>query len=116
MIFEPACNRVNILGLTGDSQAAVGRHGVMDLKSLSDNWNRWGEMDPMWAVLTNPQHRGNQWEANPFFETGFGDISHCLKTVSELRFPLPAQRRSTLAAASAGCRRASPVTSTKCTA
>jgi SAM-dependent methyltransferase len=55
------------------------------LRALRWNWQRFGETDPFWAVLTDPGHAGRGWEAPEakarFFETGRADVSRILDQV-----------------------------------
>jgi SAM-dependent methyltransferase len=38
-------------------------------------WSRLGADDPIWAILTEPAKRRNQWEENDFFQTGVAEIA-----------------------------------------
>ena len=42
----------------------------MDLDQLQANWDTFGRVDPLWAVLTDPTKKGNRWEVEEFFRTG----------------------------------------------
>lgn len=42
----------------------------MNLNELKKNWNQFGKEDPYWAILTDPDKKGNRWEEKEFFETG----------------------------------------------
>ena len=42
----------------------------MDLDHLQANWNTFGRVDPLWAILTDPTKKGNRWEVEAFFRTG----------------------------------------------
>jgi 2-polyprenyl-3-methyl-5-hydroxy-6-metoxy-1,4-benzoquinol methylase len=48
-------------------------HG-MNLEKISQNWISLGNQDPMWAVLADPEKKGNRWEKGEFFETGRQEI------------------------------------------
>lgn len=37
-------------------------------------WQKLGEQDPLWAVLSYPGKDGGQWDENEFFETGKKDV------------------------------------------
>lgn len=37
---------------------------------VRDEWNNWGERDPLWAIVSVPEHRGNRWDEAAFFRTG----------------------------------------------
>jgi ubiquinone/menaquinone biosynthesis C-methylase UbiE len=42
----------------------------MNLNQLENFWDNIGETDPMWAILSTPQKRGNKWDEEEFFKTG----------------------------------------------
>ena len=42
----------------------------MNLEEINKNWTLLGEQDPMWAILSDPEKRGNRWQRDEFFETG----------------------------------------------
>ena len=42
----------------------------MNVNDMARNWARWGEKDPMWAVLTYSGKEGNRWDPDEFFATG----------------------------------------------
>ena len=42
----------------------------MKLKKHKDNWDLLGKEDPLWAVLTEKDKKGNKWEAAEFLATG----------------------------------------------
>lgn len=45
------------------------------LTSLRQSWDTLGNLDPMWAILTNdPDKLGNGWDPKEFFATGVGEI------------------------------------------
>ena len=46
----------------------------MDLKDVRDNWNRFGETDPFWAVLAWPGMEEGRWDLDAFFATGREEI------------------------------------------
>ncbi len=60
----------------------------MYLQTLGDTWNRFGEADPMWAVLMEPARYGNRWNKREFFETGRADVKYVMQVIGELEFPL----------------------------
>ena len=39
----------------------------MDLKELQKHWHQFGKQDPMWAILTWPDKKGNKWSVDEFF-------------------------------------------------
>src|SRR6185295_16254309 len=55
-------------------------------------WNYLGASDPLFAILSEPQKRGNRWELESFFATGQNEIDAVLRAVAD-RFPdVPHQR------------------------
>lgn len=46
----------------------------MSIKNLKENWNKLGETDPLWAILSKPPKKNNKWEVAEFFETGRKEI------------------------------------------
>jgi hypothetical protein len=32
------------------------------LAALQRNWDTFGRLDPLWAILTDPRHKGNRWD------------------------------------------------------
>lgn len=53
---------------------------------LRQTWDYLGEHDPLWAILSFPQKRGNRWQLEDFFATGRDEIGALLQAVSD-RFP-----------------------------
>lgn len=49
-------------------------------------WDHLGESDPLWAILTDPQERGNRWDQETFLATGRREIDDLVRLVAE-RFP-----------------------------
>ena len=43
---------------------------LLRLTSLQRTWERLAREDPLWAVLTAPDKRGNRWDLAEFFQTG----------------------------------------------
>jgi ubiquinone/menaquinone biosynthesis C-methylase UbiE len=63
----------------------------VDLKNLQENWHAFGRRDPLWAILTHPDKRGNRWDPKDFFKSGAEEIESVVAYVSSLR---PALRRN----------------------
>ena len=45
----------------------------MELKELQKHWNKFGKEDPLCAIITLDEKRGNKWNPEEFFETGKQD-------------------------------------------
>jgi ubiquinone/menaquinone biosynthesis C-methylase UbiE len=50
----------------------------MDLRNLQKNWNAWGKLDPLWAILSFPGKEGSRWNLEDFFKTGQAEINQVL--------------------------------------
>lgn len=50
----------------------------MNLKELQNNWNIFGKQDPLWAIATWPEKKGNKWQLQEFFELGEKEIEGVL--------------------------------------
>ena len=64
----------------------------MRFGSLKRHWERFGQTDPLWAVLTDPSKRGQGWNIDEFFATGRAEIDAVLRKVARLGLPLPRRR------------------------
>ncbi len=56
----------------------------MNLKNLQKNWNRLGERDPLWAILTWPDKKGRRWKEQDFFKTGENEIEEIIRYIESL--------------------------------
>jgi SAM-dependent methyltransferase len=62
---------------------------MSDLEAQKRDWNLLGEVDPLWAVLSDPAMRDNRWDVREFYRTGEQRISSLLSFISaDLKFPL----------------------------
>lgn len=59
----------------------------MDLAELQRNWDAFGRIDPLWAILTNPRLRGNRWDPAEFFSTGREDVAALMNDAARLGVP-----------------------------
>jgi len=46
----------------------------MKLDELQENWNKFGETDPLWGILAWPDKTENRWQVDAFFATGVEEI------------------------------------------
>ena len=46
----------------------------MHLGSLRRHWDEYGRSDPLWAILTAPDKKGNRWSIDEFLQTGRDEI------------------------------------------
>jgi SAM-dependent methyltransferase len=51
----------------------------MNIKELQDNWDQFGKVDPLWAILSNAEKQGNSWNLEEFFQTGKGEIDSVIE-------------------------------------
>jgi SAM-dependent methyltransferase len=56
----------------------------MELKELQKNWNQFGKQDPLWAILTQHDKKGNKWTPEEFFELGRREIASVMEYVQQL--------------------------------
>lgn len=56
----------------------------MDINELQHNWNQFGEIDPLWSILTEPDKKGNKWQVDEFFKTGVEEIDAVIRHVESL--------------------------------
>jgi SAM-dependent methyltransferase len=54
------------------------------LKRTRRHWEALAKQDPLWAVLSYDDKRGNRWDIDEFFATGVWEIEEALKAVAEL--------------------------------
>ena len=64
----------------------------MRFGSLKRHWERFGQTDPLWAVLTDPSKRRQGWDIEEFFATGRAEIDSVLAKVAELGLSVPRRR------------------------
>ena len=64
----------------------------MELKELQRQWDILGKEDPLWAIITWDEKRGNKWDLAEFFSTGAQEISEVMEYLSRLHLDCPRQR------------------------
>ena len=47
----------------------------MQLRGLRRHWDEFGRSDPLWAILTAPDKKGNRWSIDEFLQTGRDEIA-----------------------------------------
>ena len=47
----------------------------MRLRALRRHWDEFGKRDPLWAILTAPDKKGNRWSIDEFLATGRDQIT-----------------------------------------
>jgi glycosyltransferase involved in cell wall biosynthesis/SAM-dependent methyltransferase len=76
-VYEEACPERS-------KEARAARIG----RKIQKSWDQFGKEDPFWAVLTNPDRKGNRWNEAEFFETGRQDIRSALERIQGLGLAL----------------------------
>jgi ubiquinone/menaquinone biosynthesis C-methylase UbiE len=59
-------------------------------RSLRGNrqaWNDWGSIDPLWAILTEPDRKHGQWDLERFWRLGEDEIARVMSTAATLGYP-----------------------------
>jgi SAM-dependent methyltransferase len=51
----------------------------MRLSGLRRHWNEFGRSDPLWAILTAPDKKGNRWAIDEFLQTGRDEIAALIR-------------------------------------
>ena len=64
----------------------------MDLKDVQKHWNAFGKIDPLWAILTFPDRKGNKWQRDEFFKTGLIEVNLVMKYVESLGQKIPCRK------------------------
>lgn len=59
----------------------------MGMNDLERTWDSWGRMDPMWAVLSEPEKQDGRWDPDQFFQTGRAEIAALMGHLAELGRP-----------------------------
>ena len=57
----------------------------MRLHGLRRHWNEYGKRDPLWAILTSPDKKGNRWSIDEFLQTGRDEIAQLMAYLDERR-------------------------------
>lgn len=63
-----------------------------DLKKLREDWDTFGKMDPLWAVISWPEKRGGKWDVEELYRLGREEVGRILDEVALLELPLRKQR------------------------
>lgn len=56
----------------------------MDIDHLQEHWNKLGEQDPLWAILTRPDKKGGRWTIEEFFQLGVDEIKAVMEYLRSL--------------------------------
>lgn len=55
----------------------------MRLRGLRRHWDEYGRSDPLWAILTAPDKKGNRWSIEEFLQTGRDEIDALIRYLDE---------------------------------
>src|SRR5208283_1883232 len=61
---------------------------TMELARLKQNWETLAQLDPLWAILSDPNKKGRKWDKEAFFRSGEAYISSLLDEVTATGFQL----------------------------
>ena len=50
-------------------------------------WNDWGSIDPLWAILTEPDGKHGRWDLEQFWRLGEDEIGRVMSTAATLGYP-----------------------------
>jgi SAM-dependent methyltransferase len=56
----------------------------MELKALQRNWDILGKEDPLWAIITTKEKKGNKWDLEEFFASGEREIAELMQYLFDL--------------------------------
>jgi SAM-dependent methyltransferase len=59
----------------------------MNLNRYKQGWEEIGELDPLWAVLTEPSAQYGRWDPEAFFRTGTDEINRVMEQAGQLSYP-----------------------------
>ncbi len=65
---------------------------AVKLRALQRVWDNLGRKDPLWAILTAAEKRGNKWALDEFLETGRNAIAGLLNHLQDLGLNPPRHR------------------------
>jgi len=67
----------------------------MNFNKSAENWESLAQTDPLWAICTDPDKKGNRWDADDFFSTGVHELEIVFKYLFEKHY-LPEHREKAL--------------------
>ncbi len=56
----------------------------LDVRDMKRNWDKMGKLDPFWAVLSDPDKKGNKWDVAEFYATGVAEVAGVISDVERL--------------------------------
>jgi SAM-dependent methyltransferase len=74
-------------------RALIYTHGNMPTDPLhARDWEEMAAIDPLWAIMSEPEKRFGNWEINEFLRTGQEEISGLMRSAGELALPQQCRR------------------------
>lgn len=55
-----------------------------EFERVRANWEALGQHDPLWAIVSTPDKRGNRWDRDEFFATGVVEVRHVMNMLREV--------------------------------
>lgn len=62
------------------------------IKRLQHKWNKFGEEDPFWCILSNDNKKNGKWDVDEFFKTGERDVKEIFKYIDSFNIKINNQR------------------------
>src|SRR5437660_12935525 len=64
----------------------------MSIQELKRTWDQFGKTDPLWAILSVPDKKGNRWRLDDFFDSGIQEIDSVIEYMKSLGLAVRHQR------------------------
>lgn len=84
---DPHAPRIDTAPGPNAGRFVLGAAMSRDLEKLRATWRVLGEEDPLWAILSRPDKRGNRWNVDEFFESGEVEIAAIEQYCASLQRP-----------------------------
>jgi tRNA/tmRNA/rRNA uracil-C5-methylase (TrmA/RlmC/RlmD family) len=59
----------------------------MHIDALRENWDAFGKLDPLWAIVTDPTKKGGKWDLDEFFQSGEERIGNVMRPLEANGIP-----------------------------
>lgn len=57
---------------------------ILALENVRENWEEFAKTDPLWAIYTAKDKKGNKWKKDEFFDTGKAYVKNLLHHIESL--------------------------------
>jgi SAM-dependent methyltransferase len=64
----------------------------MSFQQHKRNWESLGRLDPLWAILSVPEHRFGRWDVDVFMQSGVAEVNALLQTLERYEPPIRRKR------------------------